>query len=146
MFFYYGDSTQGLVPWSIGELVFLREYSHTGGLTYGLAKQTSRDYRRSNLICLLNTVGLSHFRQRQNHEHRENIGHMDQIIAFAILLIWILFPALHVAFSANGGAWSPPEGSGCPFGPRVGWLVIVILLGLIGWMMFMRSHRNRTPP
>jgi len=38
----------------------------------------------------------------------------------------------------------PPEGARCPFGPRIGWLVIVVLLGAIGWLLFM-SARYRRP-
>jgi len=67
---------------------------------------------------------------------------MDQITALIILSLWIIIPAIHVIASPNGGAWTPPEGCRCPFGPRVGWLVIVVMLGLIGWFLFIRSRKK----
>jgi hypothetical protein len=36
-----------------------------------------------------------------------------------------------------------PAGSRCPFSPRIGWLVIVLFLGPIGWIMFMTRRRRR---
>jgi len=67
---------------------------------------------------------------------------MDQITALVIVMLWIVIPVLHVMTSPTGGSWSPAAGSSCPFGPRLGWLVIVILLGLIGWFLFLRSRRR----
>jgi len=48
------------------------------------------------------------------------------------------------ATSPRSGPARPPEGARCPFGPRIGWLVIVVLLGAIGWLLFM-SARYRRP-
>ena len=61
------------------------------------------------------------------------------------LLILALFwaPALHVAFARGGGPWRPPPGTRCPFGPRAGWLVIVLTLGPIGWLMYLGARRRR---
>ena len=70
---------------------------------------------------------------------------MDQFTALIILLLWIIVPAVRVIVSPNGGAWTPPEGSNCPFGPRIGWLIIVIMLGLIGWLLFLRSRKKLQP-
>ncbi len=66
---------------------------------------------------------------------------MEPAVALIIFVLWIVIPVLHVITAANGGAWLPPKGSGCPFGPRVGWLVIVVMLGLIGWLLFIRSRK-----
>ena len=30
----------------------------------------------------------------------------------------------------------------CPLGPRVGWLVIVLLLGPLGWLVYMARRRG----
>ena len=57
--------------------------------------------------------------------------------------IWIIFqilPFIHVLVSPRSGSFRPPPVSKCPVGPRVGWLVIVLLLGLIGWIMYMRRR------
>ena len=32
-------------------------------------------------------------------------------------------------------------GSGCPLGPRVGWLVLVLLLGPVGWLLYIVRRR-----
>jgi hypothetical protein len=64
------------------------------------------------------------------------------MLALTILMLWIVLPTLHVIFSPRSGPWLAPEGTKCPFGPRLGWLTIVIMLGLVGWIMFIRS-RNR---
>jgi hypothetical protein len=47
-----------------------------------------------------------------------------------------------VLLSPRGGRWTPPPGSRCPLGPRVGWIVLVLLLGPVGWLMFWRSRRR----
>jgi len=65
---------------------------------------------------------------------------MDPTVALIILILWIVVPTLHVVFSPSAGPWTMPEGSTCPFSPRVGWLVIVLLLGFIGWILFLRTR------
>ncbi|HEY9536717.1 MAG TPA: hypothetical protein VIS03_03910 [Kiloniellaceae bacterium] len=71
----------------------------------------------------------------------------EKLFAWAILVFGWLLPLAHVALSRRGGRWAPPPGSGCPLGPRVGWLVLVLLLGPIGWLLFWRSRRQiRTQP
>ncbi len=71
---------------------------------------------------------------------------MTPATAWIILIIWLVIPTLHVITSASGGTWLPPKGSKCPFGPRAGWLVIVLLFGLIGWFLFLRSRRRTNAP
>jgi hypothetical protein len=65
---------------------------------------------------------------------------MSATTAWIVLLLWLVLPTLHVLLSAKSGSWRPPAGSKCPFGPRAGWLVIVLLFGLIGWLLFLRSR------
>lgn len=67
---------------------------------------------------------------------------ISPIIAWAIILGGWVFPLLHILLSRNAGSWRPPEGSRCPLGPRPGWLVMVLLLGPIGYFMFWRSRRQ----
>ena len=54
-----------------------------------------------------------------------------------------LFPLLHVALSVKSGPWRPPPGSSCPLGPRTGWLVMVLLLGPIGWLLFLSARYRK---
>ncbi|PWC33749.1 hypothetical protein [Azospirillum sp. TSO35-2] len=64
------------------------------------------------------------------------------------LILFALYglPLLHVALSRRGGGWRPPAGSRCPFGPRAGWLVMVLMLGPVGWLMFaLRRPRSACP-
>ncbi|MBM3581050.1 MAG: hypothetical protein FJX37_03695 [Alphaproteobacteria bacterium] len=72
---------------------------------------------------------------------------MDQLIAWTILFFGILLPAAHVAFAPGGGGWKAEPGARCPFGPRLGWIIIVTLLPFAGWLMFVaaRRRRRRTP-
>ncbi len=69
---------------------------------------------------------------------------MSALIAWLILIGGFILPLVHVAVSPKAGPWSPPPGARCPFGPRVGWLVMVLLLGPIGWLLFLASRRRRT--
>lgn len=69
---------------------------------------------------------------------------MDATIAAWLFLVGgYLLPLGHVLLSPRGGPWTPPPGARCPLGPRVGWLVLVLLLGPIGWLMFLGAHRRR---
>jgi hypothetical protein len=63
-----------------------------------------------------------------------------QTVAWAILLFGFVLPLLHVTLSPRSGHWRPPQGARCPLGPRVGWLVIVLLLGPVGWLLYMRGR------
>ncbi len=68
---------------------------------------------------------------------------MDTTTAWIFVIAFWLAPVFHVAVSPRSGPVRPPEGARCPFGPRVGWLVIVVLLGAIGWLMFMNAKYRR---
>jgi hypothetical protein len=52
----------------------------------------------------------------------------EELTAWLILVVGWLLPLAHVLLSPRGGRWTPPPGSGCPLGPRVGWVVLVLLL------------------
>ena len=65
------------------------------------------------------------------------------LLAWLILVFGYLLPLGHVILSRRAGPWTPPPGSGCPLGPRAGWLVLVLLLGPLGWLMFLRARRQR---
>jgi hypothetical protein len=67
----------------------------------------------------------------------------ERVIAALVLGLGFVLPLLHVLVSPRGGPFAPPPGSRCPLGPRIGWLVIVLLLGPIGWVMYLRG-RGRT--
>jgi hypothetical protein len=67
----------------------------------------------------------------------------ETALAWAILVLGYLLPLLHVALSPAAGSWRPPPGARCPLGPRVGWLVMVLLLGAVGWLLFMLSRLRR---
>ncbi len=62
-------------------------------------------------------------------------------LAWSIVIGGWLLPLLQVAASPASGPWAPPPGSRCPFGPRVGWLVIVLVAGPLGWLLYMRRRR-----
>lgn len=70
-------------------------------------------------------------------------GMSETVWAWAILIGGFFLPLLHVVLSAKSGPWRPPPGSRCPLGPRPGWLVMVLLLGPIGWLLFMTSRYRR---
>jgi len=68
------------------------------------------------------------------------------LIAWTIIAIGYLLPLAHVVLSKDGGPWVGPKTDTCPFSPRVGWLVIVLFLGIFGWLLFMRvKWRKNTP-
>ncbi|MBY6260791.1 hypothetical protein EI613_02490 [Azospirillum sp. 412522] len=64
-------------------------------------------------------------------------------IPWLVLIAFYGLPLLHVAVSRRGGSWRPPVGSRCPFGPRAGWLVMVLMLGPVGWLMFALRRPRR---
>ncbi|MBM3598710.1 MAG: hypothetical protein FJX35_10885 [Alphaproteobacteria bacterium] len=70
---------------------------------------------------------------------------MEPWLAWLILLVLFVAPLVHVAVSPRGGPFLPPPGTRCPFGPRTGWLVMVLLLGPIGWLLYMRRRRPGMP-
>ena len=68
---------------------------------------------------------------------------MSPLIAWLILILGYLMPLAYVTFSPSAGSWTPPPGSGCPLGPRPGWIVLMLLLGPLGLLMFLRARRRR---
>jgi len=70
---------------------------------------------------------------------------MSPAAAWTLLIVGFVLPLIHVGVSARSGPWKAPRGSGCPIGPRWGWLVIVLFLGPFGWLMFMTKRRSRPP-
>lgn len=64
-------------------------------------------------------------------------------LGWIVLVFGYLLPLAHVALSPRGGPWRPAPGAGCPFGPRAGWIVIVLLLGPIGWLLYLQARRRR---
>lgn len=68
---------------------------------------------------------------------------MSQTTALILVLALYVAPLLHVLTSPAAGPFRPPPGSRCPIGPRLGWFVMVLLLGPIGWLMFMTRRRPR---
>jgi hypothetical protein len=64
---------------------------------------------------------------------------LAQIIAWSLLIGGWLLPLAHVLLSSRGGPWKAREGARCPLSPRVGWVVIVLFLGPLGWLMFWRG-------
>lgn len=68
---------------------------------------------------------------------------MDVTLAWTILIVGTVLPTLHVLISPRAGSWTPPAGARCPFGPRLGWLIMVVLLPFVGWLLFIASRRRR---
>lgn len=68
---------------------------------------------------------------------------MQPWLAWAVLLLGWILPLLHVLLSPKSGPWMPPAGGGCPLGPRPGWLTLVLLLGPLGWLMYMKARRAK---
>lgn len=68
---------------------------------------------------------------------------MSPAAAWTFLVLFYLLPLAHVALSPSAGPWRAPAGGRCPFSPRIGWIVIVLLLGAIGWGMFVAAQRRR---
>lgn len=69
---------------------------------------------------------------------------MSPAAAWTVIIVGFVLPLIHVALSKDIAPAKPAEdGAICPFSPRLGWLVIVLFLGPIGWLMFMASRRKR---
>lgn len=67
----------------------------------------------------------------------------DQFIAWAVVILGFLLPLAHIVLSPSAGAWRAPADSRCPFGPRMGWVVMILLMGPIGWFLFMVSRKQK---
>lgn len=68
---------------------------------------------------------------------------MSAETAWVVLVLFYLAPLAHVALAPGAGPLRPPPGARCPLGPRAGWLVLVLLAGPVGWLLFMRRRRAR---
>lgn len=69
---------------------------------------------------------------------------IETLVAWTILIAGFACPLAHVVVSRRGGSWRPAPDSRCPFGPRAGWAIMVLLLGPIGWLLYMRARRRPT--
>ena len=67
---------------------------------------------------------------------------MPPTAAWFLLTLFYFAPLLHVAASPRSGPFLPPRGSRCPLGPRTGWLVLVLLLGPVGWLLYFRKRAS----
>jgi len=71
---------------------------------------------------------------------------MEQIspsIALTILVALYILPLAHVIFSSKAGPWKLADNNRCPFSPRIGWIVIILFIGVFGWLMFYFSSRKK---
>ena len=68
---------------------------------------------------------------------------MSPTAAWLFLVFFYLLPIGHVVTSPKGGPWRMPPEARCPFSPRVGWLVIVVTLGALGWLLYLRGRGRR---
>ena len=74
---------------------------------------------------------------------------MEKIIALGFVLFGFIFPLAHVALAFK--TMEHPKTSKCPFSPRTGWFIIILILGPLGWLMFLhalaqsRKNRNLKP-
>ena len=69
----------------------------------------------------------------------------EKLVAWLFLIGFYLLPIAHVALSPKGGPWRAPPDARCPFSPRVGWLVIVLLTGAVGWLLYWRARAAGGP-
>ena len=68
---------------------------------------------------------------------------MGQSEAWLFIIIWFLIPIICICCSGIAGDWASKNESACPFGPKTGWLIIVIFLGLLGLLIFLHAQRTR---
>jgi len=64
---------------------------------------------------------------------------IDPTLAWTILILGYVVPLIHVLIKAPAGHGANDR---CPFSPRSGWVVLVLLIGPIGWLLFMHSRRQ----
>jgi hypothetical protein len=71
---------------------------------------------------------------------------VSQTTAWIVVILFYFAPLSHILLSRRSGPFRPPAGSRCPLGPRTGWLVLTVLLGPIGWLLYMRGRRRLVAP
>lgn len=69
---------------------------------------------------------------------------MSPTAAWLFLIFGFALPLVHVGLSPASGPWRAAKESRCPFSPKIGWLVLVLFLGPVGWLLFM-AKRRRSP-
>ena len=67
---------------------------------------------------------------------------MSPVLAWFLLIGGWILPMLHISLSPRGGPFLPPPGARCPMGPRTGWLVLALLLGPVGWALYLKGRRR----
>jgi len=67
---------------------------------------------------------------------------LSPALAWTILIVGYVLPLAHVALSPGAGPWRMPADAGCPFSPRIGWIVLVLFLGPVGWLLFVLRRRK----
>ena len=70
---------------------------------------------------------------------------MSPTVFWLAVTLGFLLPLGHVALSPKSGPWMPPPGAGCPIGPRLGWIVLILFIGPFGWLLYMRARGRRRP-
>lgn len=65
---------------------------------------------------------------------------MTQFEAILFLLLGYGLPLFHVLVSPLGGPFRAHPAARCPLSPRVGWIVMVLLLGPVGWLLYLRGR------
>lgn len=63
-------------------------------------------------------------------------------MGWLVLAVFWGLPLAHVALSPQAGPWASPPGAQCPFSPRVGWLVMIVFLGPLGWLLFVFRRKR----
>ncbi|MFI4987657.1 MAG: hypothetical protein ACHQF3_09460 [Alphaproteobacteria bacterium] len=61
---------------------------------------------------------------------------MNPVLFWLALFLLFAAPVIHVALSREGGPWLPPRGT------RLGWLAAVLLLGPVGWFLYIGRRRR----
>jgi hypothetical protein len=67
---------------------------------------------------------------------------MDAGLGWLVLVVFWGLPLAHVALSPEAGPWRSRPGAECPFSPRVGWLFLVLMLGPLGWLLFVFRRKH----
>ena len=67
---------------------------------------------------------------------------MEKLIGLGFVLFGFIFPLIHVVLTMKPA--TQLDASKCPFSSRTGWIIIILILGPLGWLMFLHTlHQNR---